>query len=179
MTPKDARAIRYAALMHDVGKLAVHNAVLQKDGKLTDHEHAHMRRHPEHGVELASGIELLHPVLDGIRHHHERWDGAGYPDGLVGEDIPIAARIITVSDAFDAMTSTRAYRPARSIDAAFAELDRCAGSQFDPAAVAALKRAVATGRWSPAPEPRAIEIAAAEPLPQVSIRLGSVEHARR
>lgn len=151
---QQARAIRYAALMHDIGKLAVHNAVLQKDGKLTDHEHEHMKRHPEHGVELASGIELLEPVLDGIRHHHERWDGKGYPDGLAGEAIPLPARIITVSDAFDAMTSTRAYRPARSIAQAFEELDRCAGSQFDPAAVAALKRAIERGDWEPAPEAR-------------------------
>jgi HD-GYP domain-containing protein (c-di-GMP phosphodiesterase class II) len=173
LSARDARAIRYAALMHDVGKLAVHNAVLQKDGKLTDHEHAHMRRHPEHGVELASGIELLGPVLDGIRHHHERWDGAGYPDGLAGEAIPLAARIITVSDAFDAMTSTRAYRPAMSIPQAFAELDRCAGTQFDPSAVASLRRAVEAGKWVPAPEAQS---PAPQALPQPQIRVAHAAH---
>ena len=153
MSPQDARAIRYAALMHDIGKLAVHNAVLQKPGSLTDHEHRHMRRHTEHGAELAEGIDLLAGALDGIRHHHERWDGAGYPDGLAGEEIPLAARIITVSDAFDAMTSTRSYSIARSVDDALVELDRCAGAQFDPGAVAALKRAVARDGWTPGDAP--------------------------
>ena len=184
MNATEARAIRYAALMHDIGKLAVHNAVLQKDGKLTDHEHEHMRRHPEHGVELASGIELLGPVLDGIRHHHERWDGEGYPDGLAGEAIPLAARIITVSDAFDAMTSTRAYRPARSIEQAFDELDRCAGTQFDPSAVVSLKRAIAVGGWEPEP---AVAPAAVIPLDEPiqrrpasqPIDLTGIAHAHR
>lgn len=147
-SPQDARAIRYAALMHDVGKLAVHNAVLQKPSSLTDNEHQHMRRHTEHGAELASGIDLLAGVLDGIRHHHERWDGLGYPDGLAGEGIPLAARIITVADAFDAMTSTRAYSRARTLEEALDELARCAGTQFDPSAVAALKRTIEHDGWT-------------------------------
>lgn len=151
-TPQEARAIRYAALMHDIGKLAVHNNVLRKPGSLTDNEHQHMRRHTEHGAELAADIELLSGVLDGIRHHHERWDGLGYPDRLAGEQIPEPARIITVSDAFDAMTSTRSYSKARSVEVALEELERCAGTQFDPKAVAALRRTVEAEGWTPPDE---------------------------
>lgn len=152
LSPANARRIRYAALMHDIGKLAVHNAVLQKDGKLTDAEYDHMRLHPARGVELVAEVELLEPVLDGIRHHHERWDGQGYPDRLAGEAIPLVARLITVCDAFDAMTSTRVYRSARTTEAAFDELDRFAGTQFDPKVVLALKRTVARVGWQAEPE---------------------------
>lgn len=154
ISPATARKIRYAALMHDIGKLAVHNAVLQKNGKLTTEEYDHMRLHPERGVELVAEVELLEPVLDGIRHHHERWDGAGYPDGLAGEAIPLVARLITSCDAFDAMTSTRVYRTARTLEAAFDELDRCAGTQFDPQVVRALKRTIQRHGWEAEPERR-------------------------
>jgi putative nucleotidyltransferase with HDIG domain len=168
-SPAQARRIRYAALMHDIGKLAVHNAVLQKDGKLTDAEYDHMRLHPERGVEVVSDVELLEPVLDGIRHHHERWDGNGYPDRLAGEAIPLVARLITVCDAFDAMTSTRVYRSARTTQAAFEELDRCAGTQFDPSVVRALKRTISKYGWQAEPERRSTgddEAMAESPLPR-------------
>lgn len=146
------RAIRYAALMHDIGKLGVDSKVLKKPGKLTDEEYEHMKVHPVRGVEIVGDIDLLREVLDGVRHHHERMDGRGYPDGLVGEEIPLFARLIMVSDAFDSMTSTRVYRKAKSNEEAFAELHRCVGTQFDPLALAALERAVAQHGWEPTPE---------------------------
>ncbi|MFP5224490.1 MAG: HD-GYP domain-containing protein [Actinomycetota bacterium] len=181
-SPAQARRIRYAALMHDIGKLAVHNAVLQKDGKLTDAEYDHMRLHPERGVEVVSDVELLEPVLDGIRHHHERWDGNGYPDRLAGEAIPLVARLITVCDAFDAMTSTRVYRAARTTEAAFEELDRCAGTQFDPKVVRALKRTIARYGWQAEPERRVsgeMSAMADEPLPRRARRSHTHLHPSR
>ncbi|MGZ4139984.1 MAG: HD-GYP domain-containing protein, partial [Actinomycetota bacterium] len=123
--------IRYAALMHDIGKLGVLSQVLKKSGKLTPDEYEHMKVHPLRGVEIISEIDLLQEAIDGVRHHHERMDGKGYPDGLVGDEIPLFARLIMVADAFDSMTSTRVYRVAKTVEEALAELQRCAGTQFD------------------------------------------------
>ena len=107
-----------------------------------------LERHPQIGFRMLDSLGV-DPVADLVLHHHERWDGAGYPDGLHGDEIPLGARIIFVTDAFDAMTSDRIYRPKRSSDAALAELERCAGSQFDPRVVAALRRELAaTERFS-------------------------------
>lgn len=152
LSPSECRAIRYAALMHDVGKLGVDSKVLKKPGKLTAEEYEHMKIHPVRGVEIVGDIDLLRDVLDGVRHHHERMDGSGYPDGLIGDQIPLFARLIMVSDAFDSMTSTRVYRKAKNIEEAFIELRRCAGTQFDQQALAALQRAIDEQGWEPAPE---------------------------
>jgi len=149
LSEERCRAIRYSALMHDVGKLGVWNKVLKKPGKLTPEEFEHMKDHPVLGVEIVSEIDLLQEAIDGVRHHHERMDGHGYPDGLVGEDIPLFARLIMVCDAFDSMTSTRVYRVAKTIEEAFAELRRCAGTQFDKASLDALEKAVARNGWEP------------------------------
>jgi len=167
LSPQVQRKIRYAALMHDVGKLVVLNKVLQKPGKLTPEEYEHMKAHPVHGVEIVSEIELLSDALVGVRHHHERMDGKGYPDGLIGDEIPFLARLIMVCDAFDSMTSTRSYRKAKNIEDAFAELHRCVGTQFDPAAIEALERAVAKEGWEPHPETEALF---AVPVPEVHER---------
>jgi putative nucleotidyltransferase with HDIG domain len=151
--PEDrCRLIRYAAIMHDVGKLGVDSKVLQKPGKLTPEEYDHMKLHPVRGVEIVGDIDLMQEAVDGVRHHHERLDGGGYPDGLVGDDIPLVARLIMVADAFDSMTSTRTYRMAKTIEEAFAELQRCAGTQFDPRCLEALERAIARHGWQPEPE---------------------------
>lgn len=151
--PEDqCRVIRYAAMMHDVGKLTVLSKVLQKPGKLTPEEYDHMKIHPVRGIEILKDIDLLREALVGVRHHHERMDGNGYPDGLAGEDIPLYARLIMVSDAFDSMTSTRVYRRAKSIEEAFVELRRCEGTQFDSAALNALERAIERNGWEPVPE---------------------------
>jgi diguanylate cyclase (GGDEF)-like protein len=128
---------RLAGRLHDLGKLAVPEDILRKAGLLTDEERVIVERHPQIGFRMLESLGV-DPVAQWVLHHHERWDGAGYPDGLARADIPLGARILFVADAFDAMTSQRSYRAQLSGEAALAELERCAGSQFDPAVVAAL-----------------------------------------
>ena len=136
LEPEQVELTRLAGSLHDLGKLAIPEEILRKPGALTDSERLVLERHPQIGFRMLDSLGV-DPVADLVLHHHERWDGAGYPDGLQGEEIPLGARIIFVTDAFDAMTSDRIYRPKRSSGAALAELERCAGSQFDPAIVAA------------------------------------------
>jgi len=124
-----------AARLHDVGKLLVSSRVLLKAGALDAVEMDEIRAHPGFGVSLVDWCEEYAGVLEVIRHHHERWDGGGYPFGLAREDIPHGARILAVIDAFDAMTSDRPYRHAMTPRRAIAELIRCSGSQFDPSVV--------------------------------------------
>lgn len=152
LSEERCRAIRYAALMHDIGKLAVLSSVLKKPGKLTPEEYEHMKIHPARGVEIISDIDLLQEAIDGVRHHHERMDGRGYPDGLLGEEIPLFARLIMVADAFDSMTSTRTYRKAMSIQDALGEIRRCSGTQYDERALEALESALQRHGWEPSPE---------------------------
>src|SRR5206468_2408024 len=118
------------------GKLALPEELLRKPGPLTDPERLVLERHPQIGYRMLDSLGV-DPVADWVLHHHERWDGAGYPDQLEGEEIPLGARIIFVADAYDAMTSDRIYRPRLSSQAALAELERCEGTQFDPGIVAA------------------------------------------
>ncbi|MFE9041736.1 HD-GYP domain-containing protein [Streptomyces sp. NPDC007818] len=139
--------VRFAGILHDVGKLGVPTRVLRKDGPLTAEERRIIELHPEYGHEMIRGIGFLGEARDAVLHHHERIDGSGYPYGLRGEEIPECARVVAVADAFDAMTSTRSYSRARPVATALAELERCAGSHFDPRMVAALVRALdASGR---------------------------------
>ena len=157
MRPERAEAIRYAGMLHDVGKLGVPTKVLQKTGKLTEEEYAAIQLHPMRGLEIIREIGFLDEALAGIMHHHERIDGRGYPMGLAGDEIPEFARVLAVADAFDCMTSTRSYRGARTVREAIAELRRCSGTQFDPAFVDALVAAVERDGWQtpdvPAPPP--------------------------
>lgn len=146
-------SLRYAGMLHDVGKLGVPTRVLQKTGRLTEAEFAAIQRHPVQGLEIVREIEFLDEAIAGIMHHHERLDGLGYPMGLAGEQIPEFARVIAVADAFDSMTTSRSYRGARSVEEAMAELQRCAGSQFDPAMVDALVTAVQRDGWQPETTP--------------------------
>ncbi len=132
------RAVRLGAILHDVGKIGIADAVLLKPGPLTAEEWQVMRTHPEIGERMLKKIDFVRPALPVIRHHHERWDGRGYPDGLAGEDIPVGARIVAVCDSFDAMTSDRPYRAGMPIEAASDEILRCAGTQFDPSCAALL-----------------------------------------
>jgi len=129
--------LRRGALLHDVGKIGVPDNVLRKPTALSEGEWAVMKRHPEFGARIIAGIPFLEDVARIVRHHHERWDGMGYPDGLKGDRIPLGARIFAVGDSFDAMTSDRPYRRGLLIDAAREEIRRCASSQFDPAVVTA------------------------------------------
>ncbi|MFI1222347.1 MULTISPECIES: HD-GYP domain-containing protein [unclassified Streptomyces] len=150
MDESRVEGLRFAGILHDVGKLGVPTRVLRKDGPLTPEERRIMELHPEYGHEIVRGIGFLDEARDAILHHHERLDGSGYPYGLSGPRIPEFARVVAVADAFDAMTSTRSYRRARPVSAALAELKRCAGSQFDPRMVRALDRALDRHGWSAA-----------------------------
>lgn len=124
--------IETAGLLHDIGKIGIPQNILCKPGKLTDEEFAIMKTHPEQGERMIMNIKKLKIIANWLRTHHERWDGRGYPSGLKGEEIPISARIIALADTYDAMTSTRSYRKALDHEVAIEEIQRCAGSQFDP-----------------------------------------------
>jgi HD-GYP domain-containing protein (c-di-GMP phosphodiesterase class II) len=129
---EEIEQIYVAALLHDVGKIGIPEAVLQKTGKLTDEEFSQMKRHPLIGSRILQDVPQLKHVLPGVLHHHERFDGRGYPDGLADDHIPLMGRIICLADSFDAMTSNRTYRPGMPIETALAEIKKCAGSHFDP-----------------------------------------------
>lgn len=133
-----AERIEIAGLLHDIGKLDTRTAVLTKTGKLTDHEFEEIKRHPFTGAEILRGIPQLWDLIDPVRHHHERLDGRGYPDRLTEGQVCLETRIMTVADAFDAMTSNRAYRDAMAIEKALEELRRYAGTQFDAQVVEAM-----------------------------------------
>ncbi|MCB9836205.1 MAG: HD-GYP domain-containing protein [Phycisphaera sp.] len=131
MSAKDAERVRICGLLHDVGKIGVPESVLCKPGHLTDVEFEHIKKHPEIGYRILKDLTGLEDVLPGVLHHHERYDGRGYPHGLKGEDIPHMARILACADTFDAMSSNRAYRNAMPREKVLAELERCKNAQFD------------------------------------------------
>ena len=135
-----------AALLHDVGKIAVPDSILMKPGPLTAAEFELCKRHTAAGAQIVGAIPSMRGVARIIRHHHERWDGTGYPDGLKGDDIPLGARLFAIADTLDALISDRCYRPATSFDNAREEIVRCRGSQFDPAAVNAFL-STQEGEW--------------------------------
>jgi HD domain len=147
MRPDRAEALVFAGMLHDVGKLGVPTKVLQKAGPLTEEEYAAIQLHPMRGLEIVREIGFLNEALAGIMHHHERIDGRGYPMGFAGDEIPEFARIIGVADAFDSITSTRSYRKARTVAEGVEELRKGAGSQFDPAIVAAFIAALSREGW--------------------------------
>ncbi len=132
LTPQEVERTHIAGLVHDVGKIGVPEDVLRKAGKLTDEEFSLIKLHPEIGHNILKDIPQLADVLPGVLHHHERWDGRGYPRRLEGERIPFVARLIALADSFDAMSSTRTYRPAMPRAAVLAEIAKCGGTQFDP-----------------------------------------------
>lgn len=134
--------LRRSGVLHDVGKIGIEDRILTKQGPLTDEEWVTIRRHPAIGHDMLKDVAFLRASLDGIRHHHERWDGEGYPDGLQGEAIPLQARIVSVADTLDAMTSDRAYRKGFSFDFAVRTIVNGAGSQFDPVVVKAMQERV-------------------------------------
>lgn len=130
--PASMRQLEHGALLHDIGKIAVSDAILLKAGQLTPDEWEEMRKHPEAGERIIRHVAFLSQAAVVVRHHHERYDGGGYPDGLSGEEIPLGARIFTLADTLDAMTSDRPYRNAPGYEIALKEVRRCIGSQFDP-----------------------------------------------
>jgi diguanylate cyclase (GGDEF)-like protein/putative nucleotidyltransferase with HDIG domain len=142
LATRDLEELERAAQLHDIGKIAVPDQILRKPGALTEDEWVFIRQHTLVGQRILAASPTLRRVGDIVRATHERWDGAGYPDQIAGTDIPLAARIIAVCDAYDAMTTIRPYRPALSTAAALAELERCAGTQFDPAVVTIVAESV-------------------------------------
>jgi putative nucleotidyltransferase with HDIG domain len=133
--------LRLAAILHDIGKIGISDSILHKQAKLDDNEFEKMNKHSLYGAELLNSIKQLEKVIPGIRGHHEKFDGSGHPDGLKAEEIPVIAGIISVADTFDAMTTDRPYRKGLSKETAFNELERCAGTQFDPEVVKAFLKA--------------------------------------
>jgi putative nucleotidyltransferase with HDIG domain len=160
----DLQAVEVGAVIHDIGKIGIPDRILLKPGRLDSAEFEEMRRHPEISSYILDELELPPVVRDMARNHHERFDGKGYPDGLKGSEIPLAARILTVADAFDAMTSDRPYRRALSHEVAAAEIKRNAGSQFCPDVVAALE--VCLGRPRPARSTQRLTVESALPALQ-------------
>ena len=157
------RDLEFGSLLHDIGKIGVPDSVLRKPARLNDGEWERMREHPLHGQRILGGIEFLEGAARVVAQHHERWDGSGYPLGLKGDEIDVNARIFAVADAFDAMVSDRVYRRGRPYEEAAAELERFAGSQFDPAVVAAFHRVPASD-WAEAARRRT-----ARPSPRVAL----------
>jgi putative nucleotidyltransferase with HDIG domain len=143
---EEVENIRYAAILHDIGKIGISDRILRKPGPLTSAEYRVIQQHSRIGAEILEEVEALKDISEVLYHHHERYDGAGYPDGLAAEKIPVGARIIGVIDAYDAMTSQRPYRLALGHEKAVEELRRGAHSQFDPRVVEAFVRAVERDR---------------------------------
>jgi HD-GYP domain-containing protein (c-di-GMP phosphodiesterase class II) len=141
--------IHIAAILHDVGKLGIKDGILNKPGGLSDEEFEIMRQHPSIGAQIMSPIRMLKDIIPGIRNHHETWDGNGYPDRLKGDQIPMVARIIGVADTFDAMTTTRPYQQAMTLDYVLAKMKSMSGSRFDPLVIDAFLAAVEAGDVSP------------------------------
>jgi len=139
---EEIQAVRWGALLHDIGKIGVPDEILRKPGPLNGEEWEVIKRHPEIGAEIVAPVKRLAGVVPIIRHHQERWDGTGYPDGLRGEEIPLGARILAVVDAYGAIIDERPYKRAHSHEEAIAELQRCAGTQFDPQVVEAFLRVI-------------------------------------
>jgi len=130
---QDIESLKRSALLHDIGKIGIPDMVLKKEAKLTDEEYAIIKSHPETGASILKYIKSFKDLVAAVYHHHERFDGEGYPDGIKGKEIPLHARIIAIADTFDAMTSSRSYRKkALSLRTALGELERNKGNQFDP-----------------------------------------------
>lgn len=128
----DIRTLKIGGLFHDIGKIGIPDSILLKESKLSDEEYSQIKNHPMIGVHMLGDAAIFTDILPIVKHHHERYDGRGYPSQLVGDDIPYVARIAAVADTFDAMTSKRSYRDSLPIDVVRAEIERCSGTQFDP-----------------------------------------------
>jgi HD-GYP domain-containing protein (c-di-GMP phosphodiesterase class II) len=142
MSGKELADLRNASLLHDIGKLGIPDAILTKPGKPTEEEWEIIKRHSAEGGRIVSYVKDLSPLVPMIRHHHEWYDGTGYPDGLKGEEIPLGARVISIADAYDTITGKRPYKDPISHEEALEELKRCSGTQFDPEFVEAFCRAM-------------------------------------
>lgn len=144
LTREDIGNLRLAALLHDIGKIGTYDTILDKHGELTEEEFAIVKKHPEAGVKILGPIKQLKDIIPVISHHHERWDGKGYPDGLKGEEIPLLAHIICVADAYDAMIADRPYKPSMGGEYATGELKRWSGVKYAPRVVEAFLKTLDT-----------------------------------
>jgi putative nucleotidyltransferase with HDIG domain len=149
LSHQDTEALRFAGILHDIGKLAFPTRVLRRADQPSDEDLASIATHPQRGVEMVRDIDFLSGSTDAILHHHERMDGTGYPAGLRGEEIPLLARIIAVADAFDSLTTSRIHRDACSVPEALAQLHERSGTHLDPVVVAALERSLVRHDWEP------------------------------
>jgi len=144
--PVDHEQLRFGAMLHDIGKINIRETTLCKHDSLSTAEWSEIQLHPSTGAEMIKDIPYLIPAIPAVRYHHERWDGSGYPEGLRGEEIPLVARIVSVADAFDAMTTDRPYSTARTLEQAQQEILNGAGNRYDPFIVEAFMRAWESGR---------------------------------
>jgi len=140
LTGEELKALEYGGLLHDIGKIGIAEPILRKTSALTAEEMAAMRAHPAIGAEILKDVAFLRTAALAVRSHHERWDGRGYPDGLVGQDIPVVARVVNAADTWDACRSQRPYQAAMGVEEALAVMERLCGTQIDPAVHAALAR---------------------------------------
>jgi putative nucleotidyltransferase with HDIG domain len=161
IAPADARLIRLGALLHDIGKIGIPESILRKPGPLTPDEATVMQRHPQIGARILEPVPHFAELVPLVRASHERFDGNGYPDGLAADGIPLGSRVIGVCDAFHAMTEDRVYRKAMRHDEAVAEIERCSGTQFDPACVRALLEVVRAEGWDDAEREHVVQPPAA------------------
>ena len=152
---KTIREVHISSLFHDIGKIGIEDKILRKPAMLTDQEYAVMKQHPEKGAQILSKIRAMHDIIPGIRFHHERWDGSGYPLGMKGEQIPIAARIVAVADAFDAMTTNRPYQKAMAFDTAIARLLDLSEKVYDRKVVMAFQEAYRAGSFK---QPQLVDV---------------------
>jgi len=151
LSQEEVFRVRIAAILHDVGKLGVRDGILNKPGGLSEEEFEVMRQHPSIGAQIMAPIRMLKDIIPGIRNHHETWDGKGYPDRMIGDQIPMVARIIGISDTFDAMTTSRPYQEAMELEYVVAKMQTMSGTRFDPAVVEAFIAAVEAGDIGPSP----------------------------
>lgn len=149
MDQDEIENIYYIALLHDIGKIAVPDSILNKPGRLTEEEFKVMKSHTTRGAEILKGISTIPQIIEGAKSHHEKYDGSGYPEGLKGENIPLVARIICCADCFDAMASKRVYKEPFSLDVIIGEFERCSGTQFDPQIAKIVIGMISTGKLKP------------------------------
>jgi len=157
LPPAQVEQIRLSALLHDVGKIGVDDRIIRKPTALSEEEFRIMKTHPIKGAAIMSAIPQLADVIPGMKYHHEKWSGGGYPEGLRGEQIPMQARIVTVADTFDAMTTTRPYQQAMETDYVVERIKQFAGARYDPVVVAAFVQAYEKGKLTPIPVRPALE----------------------
>jgi putative nucleotidyltransferase with HDIG domain len=150
LRPRQVEAVQYGATLHDLGKIGIIGTILNKKGRLTEDELVVVRRHPVIGARIVENVEYLNEAVPVIRHHHEQWDGGGYPDGLAGAEIPLGARIVSIPDFYDALTTSRPYRPAYPHEKALAMIRERIGTVFDPQ-IARIFLSIQEGWGNPAP----------------------------